>query len=383
MSALFLTIHDGTQPARIAKADTTMISSHEGMWVSFPIEPLTVLTGQRIVVTLASSLPRTARPLHSYMYANHERDDARPGGSLAVCRQDRCHPLEIRDSVAGPDLAMRMRYQTFPVSRTRELLLPMFAESFGMESVRGHLPFELVRVAAYLRELGEKNEGAKPENNRFLQNHRDMLDRFGIGFLLAAYEDADMLFGFTDATEALAFPVEERTGRLYRNTRAYPRVHLATRVFPASGELGTNVQTLRRGVLGRTEVLAEGVPFDTPKDFDPRARLAVRTLAPRELRLRVESPSEAFLVVRDVLFPGWNAFVDGVPTPIYPTDVVFRGVTLPPGGHEVVLTYQPQPWKTGARVSVLTASGIAAVSGAAIIQSRRRRQKDIPRLEMR
>jgi hypothetical protein len=59
------------------------------------------------------------------------------------------------------------------------------------------------------------------------------------------------------------------------------------------------------------------------------------------LQATVEEPS--YLVLADLYYPGWAAYVDGVPQRIVPVDGVFRGVALEPGTHRVVFRYEP-PW---------------------------------------
>jgi hypothetical protein len=55
------------------------------------------------------------------------------------------------------------------------------------------------------------------------------------------------------------------------------------------------------------------------------------------------SPSEQprFLVLNELFFSRWFAYVDGVETPVYPTNAFMRGVALPPEAKRVVLEYRP------------------------------------------
>lgn len=53
------------------------------------------------------------------------------------------------------------------------------------------------------------------------------------------------------------------------------------------------------------------------------------------------SPTNRFLVVNELYFPGWSAIIDGMPVRIYPANAVMRGVVVPPGATKVRLTYEP------------------------------------------
>jgi len=101
-------------------------------------------------------------------------------------------------------------------------------------------------------------------------------------------------------------------------------------------------------------------------DFDPRVaavttaedfageypgseRCVIRWLRdePEELALQVEAPAPAFVVVADSDFPGWTATVDGRPTRIAPTNLLVRGVALPPGRHTLAMRYETRGMRTG------------------------------------
>jgi uncharacterized membrane protein YfhO len=60
-------------------------------------------------------------------------------------------------------------------------------------------------------------------------------------------------------------------------------------------------------------------------------------------------------------FPGWRAYVDGVETPIYPTNYLFRGVVVPAGQHTVVFAYRPTSVLVGAAISVSTLAIVVAL----------------------
>jgi uncharacterized membrane protein YfhO len=68
----------------------------------------------------------------------------------------------------------------------------------------------------------------------------------------------------------------------------------------------------------------------------------VRSYAPSRIELEADSPGASFLVASDANYPGWEALVDGRPTPIYYADVAFRGISLPGGRHTVVMRLVPR-----------------------------------------
>ena len=64
-------------------------------------------------------------------------------------------------------------------------------------------------------------------------------------------------------------------------------------------------------------------------------------------------------------FPGWRAYVDGVETPIYRANYLFRGVVVPQGQHTLVFAYRPTSVLVGAAISLVAlvlAAGLLIVS---------------------
>ena len=64
-----------------------------------------------------------------------------------------------------------------------------------------------------------------------------------------------------------------------------------------------------------------------------------------------------FLVVNERFDPYWRAYVDGKAARIYPTNVVMRGVVVPPGAREVSMIYRP--YDTSGRAWAFYLAGLA------------------------
>jgi hypothetical protein len=60
------------------------------------------------------------------------------------------------------------------------------------------------------------------------------------------------------------------------------------------------------------------------------------------VHVRVDSSDEdRFLILNEMYHPLWRATVDGVPTTIYPTNLVMRGILVPAGATTIELAYDP------------------------------------------
>jgi hypothetical protein len=89
----------------------------------------------------------------------------------------------------------------------------------------------------------------------------------------------------------------------------------------------------------RERSFIEGLP--APAMYEGKGEVAVVGTGDR-LEFDVSSSSgHRLLIVNELYFSGWRAFVDGKETPILPANAVMRAVLLPPDAKSVVMTYEP------------------------------------------
>lgn len=77
---------------------------------------------------------------------------------------------------------------------------------------------------------------------------------------------------------------------------------------------------------------------------------------PTRIVVTLDGGGGGFLVVNEGFAPGWEATIDGAPAAVVPADVAWRGVALPPGAREVVLTYRPESVARGLRIGASAAA---------------------------
>jgi uncharacterized membrane protein YfhO len=105
-----------------------------------------------------------------------------------------------------------------------------------------------------------------------------------------------------------------------------------------------------------------------PPAGEPAGTVSVPEYGLQQVRLSVESERPAYLVTSETHYPGWRAYVDGRPQPIYYTNVAFRGFPVPAGKHQVVMRFEaPLFWSAAA------ASGLGWIIWGALLATRGRR----------
>jgi len=150
---------------------------------------------------------------------------------------------------------------------------------------------------------------------------------------------------------------------------------------PALREAGVNWVLTERTLDPRvwTVVWGDSLRLYRRRDPAPRAWLEGRTREPapytatgaNAVRVTVPGDRGGDLVVPDLWFPGWRAYVDGQRTEIALRAPCFRRVRCSPGSREVVMVYMPATFAAGA-FTTATALAACAAAGAAGWAGRRR-----------
>ncbi len=116
------------------------------------------------------------------------------------------------------------------------------------------------------------------------------------------------------------------------------------------------------GVDSTTAPLALPVP-PSNLDLDAFTLAKLDQRGPNEVHTRFTASAPGFLVLTDVFYPGWKAFLDGVETPILRANYAFRAVRVPQGAHSVVFRYEPLSFTLGVCCFILFVLGsmVAAI----------------------
>ena len=143
--------------------------------------------------------------------------------------------------------------------------------------------------------------------------------------------------------------------KIYERLGGSGRAQLVESVRPASS-LTEAISMLRASgtataavVEADAETVASWGLTDAPAG-SPEPSLISYT--PERIVIRTRSNMPGLLVLKEAYYPGWQATVNGEPAEIYPTNVLFRGVAVPPGESEVAFTYRPHSWRIGLRISL-------------------------------
>lgn len=174
--------------------------------------------------------------------------------------------------------------------------------------------------------------------------------------------------------------------QLLRNRDAYPRawvVHRARVVPPAHDAVDRQRRDeslafqndplwsdRSRTVLDpRTTALIETERPEALRGFltrDPVASgesVTVSLHEPQRVALRAVLNRPGVVILADAYYPGWRLTIDGKPAPILRVNRMMRGAAVPKGTHQLIYTYDPLSFRTGATLSVVGLVVVALILG--------------------
>lgn len=91
--------------------------------------------------------------------------------------------------------------------------------------------------------------------------------------------------------------------------------------------------------------------------------------------IEVQAKHPGLLILNDIFYPGWQAFVDGQETKILHANYLFRGVLVPAGNHLVTFKYKPMSLLIGICLALLGGIILSAWWVCGTIAERKRRTK--------
>lgn len=190
-----------------------------------------------------------------------------------------------------------------------------------------------------------------------------LLRLFGVGYLIGPVPlDVRGL-------EAAAKPQTSSDAFVYRVVGPSPRVYLVSQLRESSDSEESLRILISNDFRSGEEAIVTTLPDGWRNAAGPPAGAgSAEILSDRDTQteVRVNASVDAFLVLNDSAFPGWEATVDGEPAPIIRTNEIVRGVAVRRGEHMVIFRYCPRSIRYGAAITLLSLLLVAGAAGTTI-----------------
>lgn len=169
-------------------------------------------------------------------------------------------------------------------------------------------------------------------------------------------------------------PIGESDGvKLFRNNLALPRALLVPKATVVQNPSDALEVLLRDGFDPRRKVVLEGPGAPATQGYEKDiGEVVLSSRSSNRVRLEVRATSYGFLLLNELSYPGWNAYVDGQRTRVWRANYLFRAIEISPGDHEVEFRFEPDSLKLGLALSLPT---LALLSTAAVYRFRSRQHR--------
>ncbi len=190
----------------------------------------------------------------------------------------------------------------------------------------------------------------------------DLLGLAGVRYVVDTYGEADPSAGVwtmvarpdREGVAALELAHEFPGGRIYELPTTLPRAYFVGAAGARAISPGDSVAALaimqgekldyRRTVLLETESRPWPTAGSTQaKDEELRgeAEASIELYRHDQLHIRVVAPEPGYLVLSNMWYPGWRAWVDDTATDILPANYALQAIPVATGEHSVTLRYLP------------------------------------------
>ncbi|HYU18698.1 MAG TPA: YfhO family protein [Chloroflexota bacterium] len=298
-----------------------------------------------------------------FVYGSHQRFNTSPGPSAAdlgptfVGGSDVVAYLQRRQSESGP-------FRIEDYGRATGLRWATASQLWDLDNANGNDPFLPADTDQYRAAFSRERGSGRPFHEVEVSSPllRLLNTRFVIGSaadgLRANPRSLDPDGPPNDFQQVFADHY-----RAFETGSALPRALVVSRaeVMPDRTAM---LRALGSGAVDpRMVVLLEAAPSGPhaqPREahlFPPlslgEGAVRYQPLGPNRVQIELLGTPGGFLLVLDPFWPGWVATVDGAATEILRADYLFRAVTVSPGDHLVMMSYEPISFRVGLAITLL------------------------------
>jgi hypothetical protein len=257
----------------------------------------------------------------------------------------------------------------------------------GLESIGGYSPAKLKILQDFLNSTrleqtflpkyyAESSQGAVPRDiadvdPQLRKRHLDVLRDLNVKYLVSPYPLNDPLFLQVD-----------RSLHLIRGQRAQVYIYEFADAYDRAWFVPQIKTFDDLAALSQDMDLSEREPKEMAWVLDPENKLRSGDFAVgnievigrgyHSLSLRTSNPGEGFLVVSEVYYPEWVAYLDGDPLEYYLVNELIRGLIVPAGEHEVRFEFKPTPIRIGFWITLVSSLILLGLGGYLFYAHRRK-----------
>ncbi len=251
-----------------------------------------------------------------------------------------------------------------------------FPTHYQIYGVEGYDTLRLERYAQLLASIptGQvpktylRSDGTLPDSNENV-NKKRILDLLGVKYMLDKEDNpktgADWHYD-RFPTDKLKGLVQYTRPQIYLREDAIPRFFMSTKYTVAKSDEEILSDIYNQNFDLRTLILEQepNIPVDNTESNIVIPQLL--NYIPESSIFKTNNSSNSLLFISDAYDSGWKAFIDGKKSPILRADYALRAVAVPKGEHEVQFKYEPDSFKIGFYITILSTIGLLGICAFSI-----------------
>ena len=256
----------------------------------------------------------------------------------------------------------------------------------GLESIGGYSPAKLKVLQDFLNSTrleqtflpkyyAQSAQGAAPReiadvDSALRKRHLDVLRNLNVKYLVSAYPLNDPEFRLVD-----------RSLHLVRGQRAQVFIYAFEDAYPRAWFVPQIATFTDHDNLSLSMDAASQKPDQLAFVLDPQKNLghgsysvgtaAIVSRGIHELDITTQNAGTGFLVVSEVFYPEWKAYIDGQEVSYFQVNELIRGLEIPAGEHSLRFAYEPAAVRLGFILTLISTLLVLALAGYLLVQRRR------------
>lgn len=257
------------------------------------------------------------------------------------------------------------------------LLASNLATPQGLQSIQGYNAVHLATYDEYIEALNGKIQGYHNADVYPTGLDSPLLDLLNVRYFVVPAVAQREQHPLRDLKDAHPTVYRDDRVEILRNRDALPRawiVHSAKRTSPRKA-----LNSLSSGAVDPLQTtLLERSPPPLAEPEEPSAdRASVTSYEADRIQLETSTGAPGLLMLSEVYYPAWKAYIDGRQVPLYRGDYMLRAIPVPAGDHKVDLRYESPILGAGIVISSVFYVTLIALAVAKVVLRRRARAAGI------
>jgi hypothetical protein len=253
----------------------------------------------------------------------------------------------------------------------KALLASNLATPQGLQSIQGYNAVHLATYDEYIEALNGKIQGYHNADVYPSGLDSPLLDLLNVRYFVVPAVTQQGQHPLRDLKDARQKVYGDDRVEVLENRDALPRAWIVHSAREAPQKEALN--SLSSGAVDpRQTALLKSRPPDIAEPDDPSAdRASVTSYGADRIELKSKTGAPGLLMLSEVYYPGWKAYVDGRPVSLYSADYVLRAVPVPAGEHTVELRYESRSLRAGIAISLVVYATLVGLFVARVVRDGR------------